>query len=812
MVIIFSIFLCFGFLSLESTGATDTLLPNQTIRDNGTNIVSLGQKFELGFFSPWNSGNRYVGIWFKNIPEQTVIWVANRNNPLIDSSGLLSITATGNIMIQNGQSATPIWSSNSSRRSSNSVLQLLDSGNLVVKEAGGDDYVWQSFDHPCDTILPGMKFGWNLVTNQSISLTSWKSIQDPSTGEYYHMLDVQGLPQFVLRRGSDISYRSGPWDGNRFGVFVIEENSVVNPIFIFNSTFIYFTFENRGDRISRYVLNQSGSSQLLTWSERGEWIVTYTLQRDQCDEYNFCGAFGLCNVNNEPHCKCLPGFTPKVPRDWNAFDWNGGCVERTPLNCSKNHGFKKFSQMKLPDNSRLLSNGMDMTRTDCEQACLRNCSCLAYAKTDVSGCSMWFGSLTDMKLYNEGGHDLYVKMDASELGSDSGSSRRKVIIGVSVVLVVLLLGSISFCLFRRRYKSRKVKREISSYRDPHPSIGEEDMDLPLFDLATITTATDDFAIRNKIGEGGFGQVYKGVLSTGQEVGVKRLAKDSGQGIQEFKNEVIFIAKLQHRNLVRLLGCCIHGNERMLVYEYMPNRSLDLCLFNQMPGISLDWRKRFDIIVGIARGLLYLHRDSRLRIIHRDLKASNILLDSEMNPKISDFGLARMFGSDQTEGSTNRVVGTYGYMSPEYAIDGLFSLKSDIFSFGVLVLEIVSGKRNRGFYHPNHDLNLVGHAWKSWNEERALQVVDVLLEKSMVESEVLRCIQVGLLCVQERPEDRPSMSSVLLMLDSEQFPLPQPKQPGFYTGRFVNESVSSSISGKAHHTGGNEVTITMLQGR
>ncbi|GLT69405.1 hypothetical protein SLA2020_415600 [Shorea laevis] len=807
MVLIF-VFLCFGFLSLESSGAIDTLWSNQTIKDNGETIVSLGQKFELGFFSPWNSSNRYVGIWFKNISQQTVVWVANRNNPLTDSSGSFSITATGNITLSN-QSSIPIWSSNSSAPLNKSVLQLLDTGNLVVKDAESGNYFWQSFDQPCDTIIPGMKFGWNLVNNQSWFLTSWKSLQDPSIGEYNHMLEVQGLPQFVLRQGSDIVYRSDPWDGLKFGVFQIQQNSVVNPVFIFNSTFVYFSFEDNNGRISRYVLNQTGSSNLLTWNDqRREWVDIYTLQRDQCDEYALCGPYGLCNVNNDPNCMCPPGFNPKIPRDWNTFDWKGGCIERTPMNCSKDHGFKKLSRLKLPDSSHLWSNGTDMTQRECEQACLRNCSCLAYAKTDV-GCVMWFGSLLDMREYIGGGHDLYIKMDASELGSDSKARRRTVIIIVSVISGVLLLGVIS-CYLGTRYKWRKVKRENDTDQDPHPSIREADIDLPSFDLVTIATATDDFALKNKIGEGGFGHVYKGVLPTGQQIAVKRLAKDSGQGLLEFKNEVIFIAELQHRNLVRLLGCCIHGDEKMLVYEYMPNRSLDLYLFNQTHGVSLDWQKRFDITLGIARGLLYLHRDSRLRIIHRDLKASNILLDSEMNPKISDFGLARMFGGDQTEASTKRVVGTYGYMSPEYTIDGHFSVKSDIFSFGVLVLEIVSGKRNRGFYDPNHDLNLLGHAWNLWNEDKALELVDALMEKSIVKSEVLRCIQIGLLCVQEHPEDRPSISLVLLMLDGGQLPLPQPKQPGFYTSRFLNENTSSSISGKMHT--GNEPTISMLQAR
>ncbi|MED6126688.1 hypothetical protein PIB30_080796 [Stylosanthes scabra] len=187
--------------------------------------------------------------------------------------------------------------------------------------------------------------------------------------------------------------------------------------------------------------------------------------------------------------------------------------------------------------------------------------------------------------------------------------------------------------------------------------GEEDLELPMYDLATIVKATNNFSIDNKLGEGGFGPVYKGTLETGQEIAVKRLSGSSAQGMNEFKNEVILCAKLQHRNLVRVLGCCIQEDEKMLVYEYMSNKSLDLFLFDSIQSKFLDWSRRFDIICAIARGLLYLHQDSRLRIIHRDLKASNILLDCNMEAKISDFGMARLRGRDQDEGNTNRIVGT-----------------------------------------------------------------------------------------------------------------------------------------------------------
>ncbi|KAF8669161.1 hypothetical protein HU200_051488 [Digitaria exilis] len=240
--------------------------------------------------------------------------------------------------------------------------------------------------------------------------------------------------------------------------------------------------------------------------------------------------------------------------------------------------------------------------------------------------------------------------------------------------------------------------------DPMYSAEAEDMeavDSMMIDVSTLRAATGDFDESNKLGEGGFGAVYKaldehaGVLPDGEEIAVKRLSKSSTQGVEELKNELALVAKLKHKNLVRLVGVCLEQKERLLVYEFVPNRSLDLVLFDteSEKREQLNWGQRYKIINGIARGLQYLHEDSQLKVVHRDLKASNILLDANMNPKISDFGLARIFGRDQTQAITSRVVGTYGYMAPEYLMRGNYSVKSDAFSFGVMVLEIVTGRKN-----------------------------------------------------------------------------------------------------------------------
>ncbi|RXH82050.1 hypothetical protein DVH24_036391 [Malus domestica] len=336
------------------------------------------------------------------------------------------------------------------------------------------------------------------------------------------------------------------------------------------------------------------------------------------------------------------------------------------------------------------------------------------------------------------------------------------------------------------------------------SITEEGMfiiseELAFVDLATIKIATNDFSDLNKLGQAGFGTVYKGLLPDGKEVAVKRLSKKSWQGLEEFKNEVVTIAKLQHKNLVRLLACGFEGEEKLLLYirvhEYLERRA------------ELNWKIYYNIIEGIARGLLYLHEDLRLKIIgklmkrfskiiHRDLKPSNVLLDYEMVAKISDFGMARIFCESQNTTNIKRVVGTL-YMALEYAMEGLCSVKSDVFSFG-----IINGKGNSGFYLTEHAKTLLAYAWRLWKDGKQLEFIEPLLMETCPTAEVLKCMHIGLLCVQEDPAERPTMSTVVVLLGSESIDLPEPKQPAIFAVRRVAPISESTIDPAS-----NELTLT-----
>ncbi|XVE74671.1 hypothetical protein DITRI_Ditri12bG0035800 [Diplodiscus trichospermus] len=320
-----------------------------------------------------------------------------------------------------------------------------------------------------------------------------------------------------------------------------------------------------------------------------------------------------------------------------------------------------------------------------------------------------------------------------------------------------------------------------------------------FPFETLAAATKNFHPDHKLGQGGFGPVYRGKLDDGREIAVKKLSHSSNQGKKEFENEAKLLARVQHRNVVNLLGYCAHGMEKLLVYEYVTNESLDKLLFKSDRKEELDWKRRYEIITGIARGLLYLHEDSHKRIIHRDIKASNILLDDKWVPKIADFGMARLFPENETHVNT-RVAGTNGYMAPEYVMHGHLSVKADVFSFGVLVLEMISGQRNSSFNSDVDAQNLLDWAYKLYKKGNSLEIMDPSLAPSAAAEQVAMCIKIGLLCTQGDPQLRPDMSRIVVLLSKRPTNLEEPTRPGIPGSRYRRSRRPPGFSSTAGTSG------------
>ncbi|PIA38451.1 hypothetical protein AQUCO_02800277v1 [Aquilegia coerulea] len=491
--------------------AAYTLTPSQSILD-GQTLLSQGEKFELGFFSPTNiSKNRYLGIWYNLnvVPVQTVVWVANRESPLKDTSGVLKIGASGNIVVVN-QTEGVIWSSNVSKTVDNPILEFLESGNLVLRDvnnSSSETYVWQSFDYPGNTLLPGMKVGWNSKTGLNRKMSSWKNFDDPSYGDFTDEMANTGYYESFIRKGSRNIYRTGPWNGLGFsGAPDLKDNPIFTYEVVRTADELYYMYQLViKSVILRYVLTQTGSEgllQRLTWVEKAnKWVNLVSIPRDRCDDYGLCGAYSTCDSTIVAVCQCLKKFKPKSPLDWSETDWSQGCERETSLNCTEGDGFIKYTGVKFPDTTGTWFN-TSMNLEECRVKCLQNCSCMAYANTDISGdgsgCIMWFTDLTDIRQMNNAGQDLYIRMAASEIDLHANSKMKKRVIIIVVFtivsgMIVVVLGTWYF------WKKRSLKGGHSE---------KDDLELPLYQLVTLASATNNFSEENKLGEGGFGPVYR----------------------------------------------------------------------------------------------------------------------------------------------------------------------------------------------------------------------------------------------------------------------------------------------------------------
>ena len=403
--------------------SVDTLTATQSLGANQA-LVSAGEVFEFGFFNA-SSSSWYLGMWYKGIPNRTVVWVANRNTPLENSTGTLKINGDkGNLVLLN-QTDSPIWSSNETT-ATNPVLRILDTGNLVLIEANErntSNHLWQSFDYPTDTLLPGMKLGWNLDTGVEIRITSWKSQDDASTGDVYFSLEPHGIPDIFLWNKQKRVFRTGAWNGESFGgVPILNVIAVLNDAMVSNAHEVYYIPSTiNQSSLSRLVVNWTGEIQRYAWIESSQsWNEVWFAPAADCGHYGLCGPFGICDSNGFPVCKCIEGFHVKNQQQWDLKNFSDGCARKTKLDCGTD-GFKHKANVQLPDTTRMFLN-MSMTLLECRNMCLKNCSCTAYANAEITaggggtGCVMWTDKLIDVRQFSEGGQDLYVRLAASDVG------------------------------------------------------------------------------------------------------------------------------------------------------------------------------------------------------------------------------------------------------------------------------------------------------------------------------------------------------------------------------------------------------------
>ncbi|KAK4711329.1 hypothetical protein R3W88_005842 [Solanum pinnatisectum] len=694
--------------------AQDTLLQNQFLI-NGMTLVSSGQIFELRFVCYFSIPicKMYLRLWYKDVGPGTVVWVGNRRNP-VNCGALLGLDTEGDIFLQDILGTTE-WIHKPNKTVPLPVLKLLDSGNLVLGDSSNltaGEYLWQSFDHPVDTLLPGMKLGWDKKTGIDRSMRSWRTSLDPAPGDYLFRLDSGDsgqLPQLLLEKNQRVHSRWGPWDGQKFsGGSALMDNHAFRPIFHSDTNAIFFTFEAKNDWSLKLSLNQDGKRQFLRWNYAANyWEEVNTLNKDTCDQYSTCGPYGVCTDGDLP-CGCPNGFTAASPDEWGKMNFMEGCRRNTSLNYTNKDVFVENTGLKLPDNATYW--GM-LYPQECEQKCLNERSCMAYTNISINGngskCVVWLGDLLDRRHSQMAGNNIFIQMAPGKLDAPVSDSRWEnewtvfaSLISELAILIILLIAVVV--------------------------LYEPEINQPTNSQGALLQDTNVIAY----------------------------------------DSIKLIAKLQHRNLTKLLGYCINGAEKFLVYEFMENNSLDKVIFDPARRGTVTWPMSFNIIKGIAKGLVYMHHDSRLTIIHRDLKASNVLLDREMTPKISDLGLSRVF-EDDVEEKTQHLIGTRGYMPPEYMKNGHYSTKADVFSFGILALEIVSGQKNYDYRHPVYDIGLVDYAWRIWSKGNAIELLDPMIEKPGDENEVLGCILVGLLCCQRRAQDRPSMIQVVSLLEKNE---------------------------------------------
>ncbi|CAD6223786.1 unnamed protein product [Miscanthus lutarioriparius] len=760
-----------------TTTTTDTVSPGNALT-GAARLVSNNSKFALGFFkTDIKSPDTYLGIWFNKVPKLTPLWSANGESPVVDpATPELAISGDGNLVIRDQATRSVIWSTraNNTSNTNATVAVLLSSGNLVLRSSSNSsDVFWQSFDYPTDTLFAGAKIGWNKRTGLNRRLVSRKNALDQAPGLYsLEMTEGDGVGHLLWN--STVAYwSSGEWNGNYFGL-APEMIGAVMPNFRFvnNDEEIYFMYTLHDDTaIVHTALDVSGRGLVGFWLDsKQDWLINYRQPVVQCDVYATCGPFTVCDDAADPVCSCMRGFSVRSPRDWELGDRRDGCARNTQLGCGSSETnrtagltdkFFAVQGVRLPQDATKVQAAT--SGDDCSEICLGDCSCTAYSHWN-GDCSVWHGKLYNVKRQSDASSDgngetLHIRLAAKEVASGVARRKRGISVGVATGVAVgasaaalILVVILGLMIWRR-----KGKWFTSTLENPQGGIG-----IIAFRHVDLQRTTRNFSER--LGGGSFGSVFKGYLGDSVTLAVKRL-DGAHQGEKQFRAEVNSVGIIHHINLVKLIGFCCEDDKRLLVYEYMPNHSLDLHLF-KANGTVLDWNLRYQIAIGVARGLAYLHSGCRDCIIHCDIKPENILLDASFVPKIADFGMAKVLGREFSNAITT-MRGTIGYLAPEWIGGTAITSKVDVYSYGMVLFEVISGRKNSSpeyFGDGDYSSFFPMQVARKLRSGEVGSLVDEKLHGDVNLNEVERVCKVACWCIQENESARPTMAEVVQFLE------------------------------------------------
>lgn len=763
---------------------------------DGYFLNSMAGEFALAF-----TEDTYVYLCIRHAQSQRIVWTANRDSPAATSDNLV-FTPGGNVYWMHGSKL--LWSTNTTGRGV-TKMQMLDTGNLVLLDSQNKT-VWQSFDHPTDTLLTGQfflpQFGMKLVSSVSDSnMSSSAYTLALESGDLRLVYGDAALPYWSMSEDTRVvhSVLGAPSYAvlNTTGLSLVSNESVVISLISLRS----------GTSLARATLEADGNFHLYVYSS-SVWTSLFDALQSGCNLPFYCGHLGLCSGDQ---CTCPDSLQPL-----NKTNITQGCQGLPSVSCTQNAPLQgSFHFEKIGDHLDYFANPfVTAERTSgleaCQDFCRQNCTCSYLFFYNDTGSCFTYSELGTIQSSSSSKGSLYTRTNSlSESPGGEESSKTlhdqstpsyllPLIIGGSLFLIFAMMGVFLYWYFKlhRLEHTDEDTAEDDLFLDAIPGLPTR------FTFRDLQVATNNFS--KKLGAGGFGSVYEGVLPGDKtKVAVKQL-ESIGQGKKEFRAEVGIIGSIHHMHLVQLRGFCAEGPHRLLVYEYMANGSLDKSLFPVVGSTQLlDWKTRYKIALGTARGLAYLHDDCREKIIHCDIKPENILLDKNFSAKVSDFGLAKLLNKEQSQVFTT-MRGTRGYLAPEWLMNLAISEKSDVYSFGMVLLEIISGRKNYEPAENSENRYFPALAFTQAEAGCLEELVDERLKGTVDISEAVNTFRIALWCIQEEIPSRPSMAKVVQMLEGN-LRVPDPPLSSQFAVRLHARMVEATNS--SHHTSSTSETIS-----